>query len=373
MSTLHRLHELPPDDVASYLSASGWRQNGTYGRTTVWTRRDHDEGPDLLLPFSRELRDYPQRLHELVDTLADQEDRDPATLLQDLLEPRTDVQYVHTEPQTPSGSTPIHEGFKAVKGVHDLFLAAATTATLPTPPAVLPSNKPKQAWDFLKGVRLGQTMPGSYILRVETPINSGGADGSPPSRSVLQRLHQSISAVRIAAEQGVDAAIRDVDEHIDNGISANVCEAVHDIGGRDSNPFSFRFTWARAEPMTVPTPEVNFDGETIRTVRQLGERLRELPEFREAVVTGRVVELRRAQNRGSGTVTIDGTLVVGQRRTAERIAAELDAADYDQAVEAHLRALPLRVSGSLRTSGRQPVMQQVTSAELMVPKNDRPS
>lgn len=58
-------------------------------------------------------------------------------------------------PDGPSGSTPLHEGYPAAKGVHDLFLAAATSAVSSERPTVLPSQKPAQAKGFLDQVRAG--------------------------------------------------------------------------------------------------------------------------------------------------------------------------------------------------------------------------
>lgn len=365
------LHNVAPEDVASYLAAKGWRRNGQYGKTTVWTRPESDYGVDLLLPFSREFRDYAERLSELIDAVAEHEQRDPGLVLQDLLEPRTDVQYIHTYPDAPSGSAPLHEGFKAVKGVHDLFLAAATVRSLDVPPAVLPSSKPRQAWDFLRGVRLGQTMPGSYVLRVETPLTSDDHADGLSSRSVLAQLYQSIAAAHSAAQQNLDYALARIGGHIESGVSANVCQALHEIGGRDSSSFTIQFTWARAEPMQEETPSVSFDAETITSVRRLGEQLRELSEFRQARLVGRVVELRRRHSRGGGTVTLDGTLTVNRRSRSERISVELNAHDYDLALDAHRRALPLQVDGNLRTSGRQPIMQEATFVQLLVPPADR--
>ncbi|MGH3839600.1 MAG: hypothetical protein ACRDSF_28440, partial [Pseudonocardiaceae bacterium] len=190
---------IDPAGIVAYLRASGWREAGSYGRAAIWTRPVDGAEAEVLVPVSGELRDYPTRLVELVSTLSTVEGRLVADVLQDLRSPMLDVQYIRMMPDGPSGSTPLHEGYLAIKGVHDLFLAAATSAVSSERPTVLPSQKPPQARGFLDQVRLGQTSRGSYVLRVETPLPPPGVEPPVSSRGVLLHLYQATSAAHAAA------------------------------------------------------------------------------------------------------------------------------------------------------------------------------
>ncbi len=146
--------------IIAYLRATGWREAGTYVRTVIWTRTVDGTEAEVLVPDSAELRDYATRLAELVSTLTAVEQRPAADVLHDLRSPTLDVQYIRMMPDGPSGSTPLHEGYLAIKGVRELLLAAATSAVSSERPTVLPSQKPPLAQGFLDQVRAWPDQPG---------------------------------------------------------------------------------------------------------------------------------------------------------------------------------------------------------------------
>lgn len=363
-----------PAGIAAYLRASGWREVGTYGRTEIWTRTVDGVEAEVLVPPNAELRDYATRLAELVSTLSTVEQRPVAEILQDLRSPMLDVQYIRTMPDGPSGSIPLHEGYLAIKGVHDLLLAAATSAVLPERPTVLPSQKPSQARGFLDQVRLGQTSRGSYVLRVETPLPVPDIEPPVSSREVLLHLYQATSAAHDAAAR----SSRNGDptpfvERVGEGVSANLCEALADIGGQRRSAFDIRFAWAPASPVQLATPTVRFDQPVIAALKTGAKFLRELPLTETATVIGRVVNLHRTpmdrlgRVQVEGMVHFEGTGQTGGQRHEGRVTMRLASQDYDLAVSAHGNGHPLRVVGELRHTGRQFEISRVSSVEIVPP------
>lgn len=80
-----RIEELRPLEVASYLRAAGWIQSESReGRYAIWTRDDEYE---VLLPLSRDLRDFALRMGDLLAVLSQVEDRFQNSILSDLLDP----------------------------------------------------------------------------------------------------------------------------------------------------------------------------------------------------------------------------------------------------------------------------------------------
>ncbi|MGH3927890.1 MAG: hypothetical protein ACRDTT_34350, partial [Pseudonocardiaceae bacterium] len=313
--TAGAMAEIDPAGIVAYLQASGWRETGSYGRAAVWTRLVDGAEAEVLVPVSAELRDYLTRLAELVGTLSTVEHRPAAEVLQDLRSSRLDVQYIRMMPDGPSGSTPLYEGYLAIKGVHDLFLAAATSAVSLERPTVLPSQKPPHARGFVDQVRLGQTSRGSYVLRVETPLPLELVEPPVSSREVLLHLYQATSAAHDAAvrssENGDPAPFI---ERVGEGVSANLCEALADIGGQRRNSFEIRFSWAPASPVQLETPVVRFDRPVIGALKAGAKFLRKLPVTETATVTGRVVDLHRTPMDRLGRVQVEGVVeATGQR------------------------------------------------------------
>ncbi|MGQ0773709.1 MAG: hypothetical protein ACT4NY_04710 [Pseudonocardiales bacterium] len=357
--------------VITYLRATGWRETGTYARTVIWTRTVADTEAEVLVPDSAELRDYPIRLAELTSALSTVEQRSAADVLQDLRSPMLDVQYIRMMPDGPSGSTPLREGYLAIKGVRDLFLAAATSAVSSERPTVLPSKKPPQAHGFLDQVRLGQTSRGSYVLRVETPLPPPSVKPPVSSREVLLHLYQATSSAQdAAAARAGGSDFTAFAERVGDGVSANLCQAMVDIGGQRRSPFEMRFTWAPAWPVDLATPTVRFDRPLITALKDGAQYLRELPVIETAIVVGRVVDLHRTPTDKLGTVQVEGVVEAGGQRHEDRVTMRLASREYDLALSAHGAKRPLRVVGQLRHTGRQFEVSRVSSVEIIPPTDN---
>lgn len=359
---------IDPAGIVAYLRASGWREAGGYSQATIWTQTVDGAEAEVLVPISAELRDYPTRLAELVSTLTTVEQRLAADILQDLRSPTLDVQYIRMMPDGPSGSTPLHEGYLAIKGVHDLLLTAATSAVSTARPTVLPSQKPPQAKGFLDQVRLGQTSRGSYVLRVETPLPPPGIEPPVSSREVLLHLYQATSSAHDAAiDSSSGSDLTAFAERVGEGVSANLCQALADIGGQRRSAFDLRFAWAPASPVDLDTPTVRFDRSLITALKAGAKYLRELPIIETGTVTGRVVDLHRTPTDRLGRVQVEGVVEAGEQRHEDRVTMRLATREYDLALAAHGTQRPLRVVGQLRHTGRHFEISRVSNIEIVPP------
>lgn len=159
-----------PEQVATYLSRTAWVVRTTYPKALVWERDSELGRAEVLAPLTDAIDDYQARITEVVRALAQAEGRTTAEVEFEILFPNLDVQHIRTKPLGPSGTTPLNDGYLALKGVRALFLAAATSAALPVPVAVLPTSRPQRAKTFLDQVRLGPTGQGSFVFRVETSL-----------------------------------------------------------------------------------------------------------------------------------------------------------------------------------------------------------
>jgi hypothetical protein len=366
MMDIAELSLVDPIDVSNYLRASGWQHAGDYGRTWVFSHPEEDD-IEVLIPVSSQLRDYAVWMQRLVDTLADVEQRPHANIVQELRNPNVDVQYIHTMPETPSGTTPLLQGAKAVQGVRDLFLAAATSAVLEERTAVLPAGRrPQQATEFVDQVRLGVPSPGSFVLRVETPIATHGQGGT---RAVLQHLYRSVRAAHSAAvESSRVGTPRPFEQQVEHGVSANLCDALAEIGGGQRTAYEFRFAWARTVPMPEETPDIRFDAQHIVALHDAKSHLKKLADTEPAVVIGRSTDLQH-RNQSTGRVVLEGTvqLAYGGIEEQRRVSMRLSRNEYAQVVQAHQpdQEARVRVTGLLRKSGRQWEMVSVDNLQIL--------
>jgi hypothetical protein len=299
------LTAIPPTDITDYLTAHGWRRDGTQGPAEIWSVTVSSIDVTVLIPESAESHGYPARVAELVHTLAEVEERPPDEVLGDLRDVQVDALEVRL---LTGGTVPLHEGYVALRGVHDLLAVAATSAGLGT------GEIPR----FLRGVRLARS---GTVLRVEIPLDT---TGSVWSRDVLTHLYH---VVRTA---------HDPTGHV----TAELRTALADLGGTRRTPFEIAFTWAPSDPVDADTPPLRFDRHRIT-------RLAEAADHVTARVEGLVVELRRDAPDEDGTVVVDGVVSAGDREWRDRVTVRLPHDGYETAMRAHRSAATVEVDGRL--------------------------
>lgn len=312
---LDKLAAIPPTDITDYLTAHGWRRDGTKGPAEIWSVTVSSIDVTVLIPESTGFRDYPELVAEVVHTLAEVEERTADEVLGDLRDVQVDALEVRL---LGGGTVPLHEGYVAIGGVHDLLAAAAGLGT-------------EETQRFLRGVRLEQS---GTVLRVEIPLDTTGPVWS---RDVLTRLHDAVRAAHDLAE---------VEEHL----TADLCTALADLGGTRRTPFEIAFTWAPSDPVDDDTPPLRFDRHRITRLRDTAERLRAAEEAR---VEGLVVELRRAAADEDGTVVVDGVVSAGDREWHDRVTVRLPHHGYETAMHAHRSAATVVVDGRLLRTGNR--------------------
>lgn len=354
--TRAELAAVPPSGVTAYLVSVGWQQVYRDEYASAWSRAGVPD--EVEVPLNGTLRDYPARIAELIAVLSEIESRPKRAVLADMLAPLVDRQVIRIMPETPTGTLGLHDAALALEGVRELYLAAASSLALNGAPPVLPKRKPEQAWEFVRGVRLGQTAVGSYVLRVETPIVD---ESRAPlaSRSVLTHLHAAASATLRMADNNADVA----NARAADGISANLCEGLMGIGGANANPFSLSFSWSSTSPVDPATPDLTFGRESIAWLKKAGKRLRQLPLSEKAVVQGRVVEMRRVMPKSAGEVVIEGSVQMGDQVINEKITMWLAPPDYAKAIAANLNGQVLRAEGVRWLVGHQSELRGVKNIE----------
>lgn len=355
-----------PGDVARYLDHTDWQPGDRAGQALVWNRELPSGLVQVLVPTSADLGDYETRINDVIRTLALVEERTAEAIRHELLNPFTDIQLIRTRSSGPSGTISLERGHRAVQGVRDLFLSAATGAYLGVNPAVLPSSRPVEARRFLEVARFGPTGAGSFVWRVETEIGAPQDVSQLNPRTVLLALYRSSSAAYSAAEEYIDTGdLVSFEEHVPDGVTANLCDALVTIGNSGAG-FDLSFTWSWSLPVSEPTPDLAFRPIHIMAVKEAAKHLRSLDPQVTATFHGRVIELLRRSRSAIGTAVVEGVFsdfasVAGQRiRVALHLSDEL----YQRALEAHRSQAVVTVRGSVQVSPRSYRMMDLTSFDV---------
>jgi hypothetical protein len=358
-----------PGDAMAYLASRGWRRLGDVRRMARWVWPD-DEGLEVLVPLEPRLVDFIARVHDLVLGLSLAEERSPDAVLRDLLAARTDAVRIRVRPPGErDGSIPIDDGVVLVQQARGLLVAAARSAVEPR--AQHSHRPPNVVREYLNRVRLGQSERGSYVVTLLSPV---GVDATVAERAGRLPVddafaRRAVTTLAVALETAREAAeritaghvrVRSFLETVERGVSANLCDALVKIGGRQQRGFSVTFGWAPVEPVRGLAVTIEFRDHAIPVLSQAAALLRTADEYGQGMLQGRVVRLQRQSDRGPGRVVVRGFL--GQQ--SRRVAMDLEAEAYDLAILAHQQGLRIAVEGRLVREGSSWVLQD--------PRNFRP-
>jgi hypothetical protein len=234
---------------------------------------------------------------------------------------------------------------------------------------VQPARKPQELTDFLRTVRIGPAAEGSYTLTVHTPVpprlaqqptrfegDDELASGDiPVGRQVSLRMYAAVHAACRAAE----AALLDSDglgpftAAVDEGLSANLCEALVGLGGGAGHPFELSLSLAAVRAESTVLEPVRFRRDHLPVLREAALELRARTPEEDVVVTGEVVRLHR-EAAGSGEITLVGR--VDDQEPLRRIWLDLPGEDYAAAMRAHEEMREVIVSGNLMRRGTRYVL-----------------
>jgi len=352
-----------PAELSAYLRARGWDLASRTPSGATWTHELDGQEVEILQPLDHELRDYPLRVADALATLAAFEGRSELDVLRDMSAATWDVHTLRMFPaDEPAGMIGMEDGVLAMESLRGLVSAAAYPIFSQRSRAVQPARRPQGLVDFLRGVRIRPATEGSFILTAHTPVPPRLAmqtslfDDSTPEHSdepVERRVSLAIyRAVRVASS-AADAALLTDDglqpftDAVEDGLSANLCEALAGSGGASGHPFEFSLSMAVTRQAGALAP-IRFARHHLPLLREAASELRARTPEENVTIIGDVVRLHREATAG-GEITLVGR--VDDADTLRRIWVELAGDDYSVAMDAHVRTRQVSLTGNLSRRG----------------------
>lgn len=367
------LRLISPDALSAYAEAEGWVKSGEYRRySDIYSA---DGKPEILVPRVTVIDDYAMSVSDLIRTFARQAGRDEAAVYYDLTVADRDVIRVSVDGDG-SEILSVASGVALLNRSRDMVFAAACSLGNSLPVYRVDSNSAASA--YLKEVKMSHIETGSSVLVLQSPVvppeewnasleapfkrrsaslSSLSEQGlappdievdSPMARRVTERLHGSLTAARDAAEQVAVGESGVFDSVVRAGVSANLCEAV--AGLLDgAAPFQVGFTFAKTRPSALNYTKVSFDMSHAEILKEAARNFRAAAPVYGARLFGFVHGLERREPQVSGMVRVRADVGGGVRS----VSAELNADDYDRAVEAHRTNASVIMEGDLERAGRR--------------------
>jgi len=344
-----------PVALSAYARAEGWANVEPYGDfSDVYVA----EGlPEIILPRTENLSDYANVVSTLIGVFARVADVDEFALYRDLVTADRDVIRMRA-PDSSDGAVSLDDGVAFVRGASDLLLAAACSYENPQPLYRAGANK--EARDYLRQMRLGQTEQGSFVLTVLSPVvpppmqlalnldSKELPEEDIVERRITKHLAGTLKAARKAIEGTVSGASDAFATVLPEGVSANLCEALDKM----IVPFSsmdVSFVWARTRPVLKAREVIRFSNDDAPILREAARAFRQRgPRLDESLV-GFVNILSRREDEDEGKVRlkteIDGTL--------QSVNTILSQSEYARAIQAHAEQATVIAEGDLERVGQR--------------------
>jgi hypothetical protein len=354
------LRAISPAALSAFARSEGWVKAGTYGsHADIYSGPNH---PEIILPRSDRLGDYASIVSRVLGIFAKTLERDELATYRDLIGADCDVVRVRSFGFEDDGSVPLDAGVKIVTQARDMLLAAACAAKMPQPLYRAGANK--EAIDYMRRVKLGQTEHGSFVVTLLAPVPPlleplldstwTSLEDEPMERMVTRRLMAALEASRTAAEMALSGEAGVFENAVASGVSANLCEAVAGLV-EQSNGLDIGVTWARTRPAPEVQSKVSFSRTDAGILNEAARTFRLRQPRPDQTLFGTVHKLKRDQGDVEGVVTLRAML----EEKLQSVSAILDQANYGIAVQAHRLQTPVIITGDLERVGHR---WQITNA-----------
>jgi hypothetical protein len=319
------LSAIRPLDLAAYLRASGWKQlDGDLGPSAAWEIHVDGQAVEVLAPLNQSWRDYGRRVASVLDTLTEVENRSALPIVHDIHAVFFDVIRLRQVGTGTNWTVSLLDGVRLSSTGRSALLAAACSAV--SPRRAYHTRKPQKALAYAESLRLDQSERGSYVLpilshvpmrgpseQMSLPNMPAGLSDEPYERKVTRIFARALARTISAAARTVSTGAFDAfDDAVDDGVSADLCEALGEMAECPSmTSFEVSISWAPSRPVPrEPRPRFTFGTDVLEVVREAGQVLRAKAPIDDFDLVGVVVTVHRpdAQVRGSAVVHahIDG-------------------------------------------------------------------
>ena len=359
------LRSISPAALAAYARSEGWSKTDNFGaHADVYSAVDR---PEIILPRTDRLADYAAAVSRLIGVFAQSDSSDELATYRNLVGADRDVVRVRAFGGDEDGSVPLDAGVKIVSQSRDMLLAAACAAR--SPQSLYRAGANKEAIEYMRRVKLGQTEHGSFVVTLLAPVppllqpqldpSWVNLDDEPMERMVTRRLMTSLEASRSAAEMALSGDAEAFENAVASGVSANLCEAIANLI-EQSNGLDISLTWARTRPTPEALRKVVFSVNDAEILKEAARTFRLRQPKPDVTLYGYIHKLKRDIEEVEGVVTL--TTIIDDK--AQSVSAVLDQATYAIAVQAHKAQKQVVVTGDLERIGQRWQMTNASVREL---------
>lgn len=345
-------------NLSAYLESRNWIvQNTGQSNFQIWHRPEKKfQEYEIVQPLDRNILGYKQRIFELITTLSLFESRNSAEIIKDIDFFSYDILKVRLiGEQLNDGYINIHDGvmlFEKVKSfLHAILHSTASKKSFYANPTAIPAVFD----EYYKSLKLGQTEHGSYIVNILAPHKSQSNDQfesfennltsniSENFNLTLEALHSTIKKYE------KNHNFRFFQESISKGVSANLCDALIGMSGKNHD---YDIEISIKSRKTKVTSNHKFNSSAIQFLKEASDYLKGHQLIENYNVIGTIINLKQQPEENFGEVTIK----FKYEQKTKNIKLRLENQNYIEAVKAHAEKSIVSILGDLAINGKNTIL-----------------
>ena len=340
------LKQIKPQKIRLYLTSCGWELEKKTGAFDIFSDPDHSTV--VTVPNSREYSDYALRIEEVIKDVSRSRNISIQRVIAGMtISASTDTIEYHYEPENGEiGLIPVPDILRIINAGSDLNNYAYRDAT------EYKRSYPSSNWKgkkMLENIRIGPTIPGSYIVQFIYPLMNEAHIGTNLYGEVVSddtglgiicdKIETSLSVIIEAAERNKT----ELDPECN--ISYNFVEAVMDLGFDGADVEVLR-TRTIGKPRDVPRPQI-LSREIFPRISKIESNMRPEDMRIEQDFVGRIVVFKDPREEpGDGPADITITFIDTEGKACNA-SLSLAGDELDKAYDAAKKRQNVCVSGTL--------------------------
>ena len=360
---LDMTENLNPHAICKYLEQTAWK-NIPFKRNDVkvYQFEKNDFFKQVMVPLDKSFIDYKNVMYDVVQSVANVENRSVEQVMLYLLNPNTDILKIRLDKkEVESGNILFDDAIKLFDNAKKLL--AATALDIINPKKIHYGRVDDSVQKFLNQCRFGQTEIGSYVVSVVCPFAELSEEGYKQlsifsdeercayslTRRVTNKLMDNVAFVKRHIDEGcIDKLLED-----DVDISSNFLEALNGLNLQSEKTLvEFTTDWAPAvKTNRSHNNHVVVTNDYYEPIASIIDKIKEETNGRTEII-GRIKQLSAApvvDKRVGGMITV---VFVDENNKARSVTVRLEKEDYENAVEAHQHGKAVKIVGDLNTKGK---------------------
>jgi hypothetical protein len=360
------LWRVDPDRLTTLLLEAGWhlvgRRSGIYNRLAPPGEAEGRWG-SFVVPLDREAPEFVELMEHVLRQASSPSYRSlwARSIAPRLFTDPTDEFRFRKESAAPSGLISWREGERLISSARKTLVAGAKSYMEPGRHF---GNKHGQfANRYIDSVMMGQTEPGSYIVKAFAPSAStvplrkgaepalevgpaAGVISRDISHSVVRALEATVEAIHHYRTSG---SLAGFEEGVRQGVSYEMATAILGIT-ENSDGSDITVEWDASVPGDFQESvwRYEFSGGDAPILEKAAHRLAAAEKSTFTLVVGRVHLLARKEADSPGVFGVENLMGNQPKKVRVRLA---DEDEYHEAIRAYEENLAVQVSGNLEREG----------------------